>query len=268
MKVVLVLSDALRYDVAVAWMGFLGHLIEVKLASLYKGIGEMPTMSRPMYETVHTGLPVTEHGVVSNRVVRRSTKPNIFQATVDAGKITAAAASFWFSELYNRAPFDHLDDREVDDESSLIQHGRFYIQDDFPDVDLFATAGMLVRKFAPDYLLVHPMGMDDLGHKYGAESSQYRRNAVVQDVALASLVPEWMELGYNILITGDHGMSVDKMHGGTTADLRELPLYLIRPGVPGKGDTGEVISQLQIAPTVCKLLGVPIPETMKHPPVV
>ena len=268
MKVVLVLSDALRYDVAVAWMGFLGHLIEVKLASLYKVIGELPTMSRPIYETVHTGLPVTEHGVVSNQVVRRSTKPNIFQAAVDAGKITAAAASFWFSELYNRVPFDHLDDREVDDESSLIQHGRFYIQDDYPDVDLFATAGMLVRKFAPDYLLVHPMGMDDLGHKHGAESSQYRKNAVVQDVILASLVPEWMERGYSILITGDHGMSVDKMHGGTTPDLRELPLYLIRPGIPGKGDTGEVISQLQIAPTVCKLLGVPIPETMKHPPVV
>lgn len=268
MKVILVLSDALRYDVAVAWMGFLGHLVEVKLASLYKVIGELPTMSRPIYETVHTGLPVTEHGVVSNRVVRRSTKPNIFQAAVDAGKTTAAAACFWYSELYNRVPFDHLDDREVDDESLLIQHGRFYIQDDYPDVDLFATAGMLVRKFAPDYMLVHPMGMDDFGHKYGAESPEYRRNAVVQDVMLATLVPEWMEQGYNILITGDHGMTADKMHGGTTADMREVPLYLIRPGVPGEGDTGEVISQLQIAPTVCKLLGVPIPDTMKQPPVV
>ena len=44
MKVVLVLSDALRYDVDVAQMGFLGHLVEVKLASLYKVIGELPTM--------------------------------------------------------------------------------------------------------------------------------------------------------------------------------------------------------------------------------
>jgi len=47
-----------------------------------------------------------------------------------------------------------------------------------------------------------------------------------------------------------------------------VPLYLIRPGVPGAGDTGEVISQLQIAPTVCKLLGVPIPDTMKQEPVI
>jgi hypothetical protein len=112
------------------------------------------------------------------------------------------------------------------------------------------------------------MDMDDLGHKYGAESSEYRRNAVVQDVVLANLVPEWMERGYNVLVTGDHGMSADKMHGGGTPDLREVPVYLIRPGVPGEGDAGEVISQLQIAQTVCKLLGVPIPETMEQPPVV
>lgn len=266
-KVILVLSDALRYDTAVARMGFLGHLVEVKLASLYKVIGELPSMSRPMYETVHTGLPVTEHGVVSNQVVRRSIKPNIFQAAVEAGKTTAAAAYYWVSELYIRAPYDRIDDREVDDESLLIQHGRFYSQDDYPDVELFASAGMLVRKFNPNYLLVHPMGMDYVGETHGADSSEYRNHAIFQDVIMANLIPEWMERGYNILVTGDHGMSADKLHGGTTPDVREVPLYLIRPGVPGEGDTGEVTSQLQIAPTVCKLLGIPIPETMKHPPI-
>jgi hypothetical protein len=51
-KVLLVLSDALCYDAAVAGMGYLGHLVEVKLASLYKVIGELPSISRPMYETV------------------------------------------------------------------------------------------------------------------------------------------------------------------------------------------------------------------------
>lgn len=55
-KVILILSDGLRYDVAVANMGYLGHLVETKAASLYKVIGELPSISRPMYETVHTGL--------------------------------------------------------------------------------------------------------------------------------------------------------------------------------------------------------------------
>lgn len=107
-KVVLILSDALRYDAAVEGMGYLGHLVESKLASLYKIVGELPSMSRPMYETIHTGLPTSEHGIVVNSVVCLSTKPNVFQAVKDAGKVTAAAAYYWFSELYNHAPYDRI----------------------------------------------------------------------------------------------------------------------------------------------------------------
>jgi predicted AlkP superfamily pyrophosphatase or phosphodiesterase len=98
-KVILVLSDGLRYDTAVTGMGYLGHLVETKLASLYKVTGELPTRSRPMYETIHTGLPVNVHGIVSNLVVRLSSQPNLFRLAVAAGKTTAAAAYFWFSEL-------------------------------------------------------------------------------------------------------------------------------------------------------------------------
>lgn len=267
-KVVLVLSDALRYDTAVAGMGFLGHLVETQQASLYKVIGELPSMSRPMYETVHTGLPVSQHGIIANYIVRRSEKPNIFQVAVDAGKTTAAAAYFWFSELYNRAPYDRLDDREVDDDSLLIQHGRFYTEDDYPDIELFQTAGMLIRRFNPDYLLIHPMGMDYLGEKFGADSPEYRNQAIYQDMYMSVLIAEWIQHGYNILVTGDHGINADKLHGGTTPEVREVPLYLIRPGIPGEGDTNEVISQLQIAPSICKLLGVEIPDSMVHPPIV
>jgi hypothetical protein len=221
-----------------------------------------------MYETIHTGLPVSQHGILTNYIVRRSNKPNIFQVAVKAGKSTAAAAYYWFSELYNRVPYDRLEDREVDDESLLIQHGRFYTEDDFPDIELFVTAGMLVRRFNPDYLLVHPMGMDYIGEKFGADSSEYRNQAIFQDMYMAALIADWSENGYCILITGDHGINVDRLHGGTTPEVREVPLYLIQPGIPGSGDTGEIISQLQIAPTICSLLGVEIPNSMKHPSII
>ncbi len=267
-KVILILSDALRYDVAVARMGFLGHLVETKQASLYEVQGELPSMSRPMYETVHTGLTSSEHGIVANSVVRLSNKPNIFNLCLQSGKTTAAAAYDWISELYNRAPYDPIDDREVDDPSLPIQHGRFYMRDEYPDIELFATAAMLVRKFAPDYLLIHPMGMDYLGETYGADSPEYRNNAIRQDMVLSPLIVEWREKGYDILVTGDHGISADHSHGGTTPDVRMVPLFHIMPDRQGSGNTGQVISQLQIAPTVCRLLGLAIPATMKYPPVV
>jgi predicted AlkP superfamily pyrophosphatase or phosphodiesterase len=272
-KVILVLSDALRYDVAKANMGFLGHLVETKQASLYKIVGELPSLSRPMYETIHTGLPSSEHGIVANTVVRHSTKPNIFQSARDAGKVTAAAAYFWVSELYNRAPYNPIDDREVDDDSLNIQHGRFYTEDEYPDIELFYSAAHLVRRLSPDYLLLHPMGMDYHGETFGADSKQYRSHAIYQDKRLAPLIMEWLERNYVVLITGDHGINADGDHGGTTSDQRDVPLFIINPVLSGskgqdRGDTGEVVSHLQIAPTVLNLLEVPIPPTMKHPPLV
>lgn len=266
--VILILSDGLRYDAAINGMGYLGHLVEHKLASLYKVIGELPSMSRPMYETIHTGLPVNEHGVVSNNIIRRSNQPNVFHVAVKSHKTTAAAAYAWYSELYVRAPYDPIEDREVDDELLHIQHGRYYTEDDYPDAELFNTAALLVRRFKPDYLLLHPMGMDYKGHIYGSDSKEYRNQAIIQDTLLAPLINEWMDLDYTILVTGDHGVNADHAHGGTTPEVRELPLYVIRPDVPGEGDTNQVLSQLQIAPTICKLMNLPIPDTMKHQPFV
>lgn len=267
-KAILVMSDALRFDTAVDGMGFLGHLVENKMATLYKIHGELPSMSRPMYETIHTGLPVIEHGIVSNYVVRLSQKPHIFQVVKEAGRVTAAAAYFWISELYQRVPYDPINDREVDDPTATIQHGRFYMRDEYPDEELFLSAATLVRKFQPHYLLVHPMGMDYKGETHGADSAQYRKQAMRQDVLLANLIGEWLQAGYTILVTGDHGINNDKFHGGTTAEVRDVPLYLIDPSLQGKGWTGETVSHLQIAPTVLKLMGLPIPATMRAQPLV
>ncbi|MBM3124270.1 MAG: alkaline phosphatase family protein [Chloroflexi bacterium] len=265
-KVILVLSDALRYDIAKANMGYLGHLVEKRLATLYRISGELPSMSRPMYETIHTGLPSHEHGLVANSINRLSNKPNLFQVISQAGKVTAAAAYYWFSELYNRSPYNPIEDREVDNPSLPIQHGRFYETDEYPDRELFASAANLIRRFTPDYLLLHPMGMDYHGETYGSDSKEYRSHAVHQDAWLAPLIQDWIQNGYIILVSGDHGINSDGIHGGTTREQREVPLFCIHPSGKGMGESDVAVSQLQVAPTILKLLDVPIPSTMKSPP--
>jgi predicted AlkP superfamily pyrophosphatase or phosphodiesterase len=265
-KVVLVVSDGLRDDVAAARMGYLEHLVEGRQATRYTVIGELPSLSRPMYETLHTGVPVSVHGITSNQMVRRSEVPNIFRSAVEAGKSTGAAAHSWFSELYNRVPYDRLTDREVDDPGLWIQHGRFYTEDDLPDTELFQMAGTLVVRFAPDYLLVHPMGMDHVGEMHGADSAAYRKHATMQDILLANAMPLWRQQGYTVMVTGDHGISSEGSHGGTTEDVRLVPLYVAPSDGQALGSTGERVSQLRIAPTVCRLLGMPTAASMKHPP--
>ncbi|HEX2622377.1 MAG TPA: alkaline phosphatase family protein [Phototrophicaceae bacterium] len=267
-KVIMIVSDALRDDVARQYMGYLEHLVETKQATRYTVTGELPSMSRPIYETLHTGVPTSEHGIVNNAIVRRSHMPNVFDLAVKAGKVTAAAAFCWYSELYNSAPFDPLMDREVDNEALAIQHGRFYMSEEFPDLDLYGQGAVLAVKYQPDYLLIHPMGLDTVGERHGGSSTLYHKQAILQDGIISYLMPAALGLGYTILITADHGISDEGIHGGSLDVMRNVPLYVIRPDLTGAGDTDETLSQLCIAPTLCRLLDLPIPSTMKHAPLV
>ena len=67
-KVILIVSDALRDDTAEKQMGYLQSLVEAKNASRYTVIAELPTVSRPLYETIQTGVSPLEHGITSNKI--------------------------------------------------------------------------------------------------------------------------------------------------------------------------------------------------------
>jgi bisphosphoglycerate-independent phosphoglycerate mutase (AlkP superfamily) len=47
-----------------------------------------------------------------------------------------------------------------------------------------------------------------------------------------------------------------------------VPLYILPPFGGGRGNTHETVSQLQMAPTMLTLLGLPVPATMKASPLV
>lgn len=265
-KIIMVLCDGLRYDTAIEMMGYLEHMVEYKHASRFYVQGEMPTVSRPMYETIHTGTPVSVHGITSNWIVRPSNLPNIFSVAHENMKVTAASAAFWFSELYNGCPYIPGQDKECDDPSLNIQYGRFYTNDATPDEEIFNSGQILLKKYNPDYLLIHSMGMDNLGHIYGPESNQYRNNAMLIDFILASSIPGWLHAGYSVLVTADHGMGRNNSHNGSLPEHRDIPLYLLPPQKPASTSTGKNQSMLSIAPTVLKIMGLPIPATMKQAP--
>ena len=263
-KVLMVVSDGLRDDVARQSMGYLEHLVETKQASHWTVQAELPTVSRPLYETLHTGLPVSQHGVTNNRVVRRSSVPNVFEQAVKNGRTTGAAAYYWFCELYVHAPYDYVADREVESPAQWIQHGRFYTEDATPDREVLAAGASLASRYQPDYLLVHPMGMDYVGTLHGSDSAEYRNQAITQDTILADLLPRWRNLGYTVLVTADHGITSDRTHGGSDPGSRRVPLYWVAPEGSGRGAVKAMPHQLQIAPTLCRILGIPVPPTMKR----
>jgi predicted AlkP superfamily pyrophosphatase or phosphodiesterase len=254
-KLIFILIDGLRLDVAQVALGYLGHLVEVGQASFHPVQAELPSVSRPVYEVLMTGTPSSVNGITSNQVVRPSSQTSLFHLVRQQGGTTAAAAYYFFSELYNQAPFHPLHHREQHDLDQPIQHSRFYWDDSYPDSHLFADAAALQRDHNPDFLLIHPGGMDTAGHQYGGESKQYRNQAIAMDDLLAQYLPLWME-DYQIVITADHGMNGDGQHGGTSTAERAVPLFCISPRLR-PGVYPEVLPQLAIAPLVCQLLNLP-----------
>ncbi len=267
MRVVLVISDGLGDAVARSRMGYLEHLVESGLASRFVSRAALPTASRINYETIHTGLLPHAHGITSNHVVRRSSFPNLFTLASGAGLRTGAVALYFISELYHRSPYDPLVDAEYDDLASPIQHGRFYLQLDQPDGEVIWGAVALSKRFEPDYLLVHPLGVDHAGHEHSRDSADYRNAVRRQDDYLAVAIPHWRDAGYSVLVMGDHGHNADKDHGGTSDAERYVPLYAVPPTGDGRGDTGETVDHTQIAPTICELLGLDAPDTMTAEPI-
>lgn len=252
-KVVLILVDGLSYSVAHHAMGYLNARIKAGDASLYKLECELPSMSRPLYECILTGLPPVKSGIVNNEIVRTSHFESIFSLARYANKTTAAAAHSWISELYNNTPFVASRDRVTVDPNLAIQYGLFYEAYYYPDDQLFMDADYLFRQYQPDFLFIHPMGMDDNGHKYGLDSCQYRNAARSIDRIMSSYIPSWLEHGYQILITSDHGMNNDNSHGGTLPEEREVPLFVVGSAFSHQACE---IKQTDICGTVCRLLGV------------
>ncbi|WP_395602093.1 alkaline phosphatase family protein [Pseudomonas sp. A1230] len=254
-NVILVVLDGLSHEVACHAMGHLQAYIGAGRAALYQLECELPALSRPLYECILTGVPPIDSGIVHNNVSRLSSQRSIYHYARDAGLKTAAAAYHWVSELYNRSPFVAARDRHTDDPSLPIQHGHFYWNDHYPDSHLFADAENLRLRHAPNFLLIHPMNIDDAGHKHGLDSSQYRNSARSADIILADYLQGWLDAGYQVLVTADHGMNNDRSHNGLLPEERQVPLFVL--GDAFSLNAGAVPKQTEICGTVCELLGVP-----------
>ncbi len=254
-KVILVLIDGLAWSVARECTGYLSGLMEAGKASRYQLRCELPSLSRPLYECILTGVSPVNNGIVHNYITRLSDQQSIFHLAHAAGLRTAAAAYYWISELYNRSPWQAQRDRHTHDESLPIQHGAFYFKDHYPDEHLFLDAEWLRQQYDPNFLLIHPMNIDDAGHQAGLNSTEYRNQARYTDTILSEFMPRWISEGYQIVITSDHGMNDDRTHGGTMECERDVPLWLIGDAFSHSKQVHPL--QTELCGLIASVLGIP-----------
>ena len=99
-----------------------------------------------------------------------------------------------------------------------------------------------------------------MGHRFYHDCAEMDHACYVMDEMLAAYIPRWLDMGYEIIVTADHGQDERGHHGGTDDLQRLTALYYFGNAKTPKIDT--VIDQVQLAPTILSRLGAPLPSTM------
>jgi len=269
-KLLLIILDGVPYRNWRRYFGGLEGWVQNGDARVWRIRASLPSMSGPCYASIHTGAPPQVHGVLTNGHIHRVQMPDVFGQVRKAGGVTGAVTHSWWSEFFNRAPFDMVRDIEYDEpESQTINHGRFHTMTGYDninqatpsDADLFATLTSLCKRFDLTYGILHTCTLDSMGHRFGHDCAEMDHGCALLDAMLASFLPTWLNMGYEVIVTADHGQSERGHHGGTGEDQMDSALYYFGPAMGPAPDT--LLSQLQLAPTVLSRIGAPIAETMR-----
>lgn len=269
-RVLLIILDGVPYA---NWRRLFGNLegwVDAGEARVWRMRSVLPSISASCYASIHTGVSPQVHGVTGNGNVFRVSQPDIFSAVRAAGGVTGAVAHSFWSQLFNRHPFDYVRDVEYDDpEAAAINHGRFHTMTAYNpanqmtpcDVDLFATQTSLCLRKGLDYGMLHTCTLDSMGHRFGHESAEMDHACFVMDEMLAPFIPQWRAMGYEVIVTADHGQSARGHHGGRGEDQQDFALYWFGGGEGPAVDA--LLDQLALAPTVLARMGVEAPATMQ-----
>lgn len=269
-KLLLIILDGVPYR---NWRRLFGNLegwVDSGDARVWKLRSVLPSTSASCYASIHTGVAPAVHGCTGNGNVFHLRLPDVFSETRKAGGVTGAVAHSFWSEFFNRHPFDYVRDIEYDEpESTTINHGRFHTMTGYgmvnqmtpSDVDLFATLTNLCLRHGLDYGMLHTCTLDSMGHRFFHDCQEMDHACFVMDEMLAPFIPKWRAAGYEVIVTADHGQDERGHHGGRDPLQQEAALYYFGDAKGPDADT--VIDQLQLAPTILSRLGADIPDTMK-----
>lgn len=269
-KLLLIILDGVPYRNFRRLFGNLEGWVTSGEARVWKHRAVLPSISASCYASIHTGVSPQEHGCTGNGNVFRLSHPDVFSQVRQGGGVTGAVAHSFWSEFFNRHPFDYVRDVEYDEpESETINHGRFHSMTGYghanqmtpSDVDLFATLTNLCLRFGLNYGMLHTCTLDSMGHRFFHDCQEMDHACAVMDEMLAPFIPKWRAAGYEVIVTADHGQDERGHHGGHGPLQQETALYYFGEGDGPAADT--VIDQLQLAPTILSRLGAPLPESMK-----
>jgi len=212
-QAVMILLDGTQYQkladmVSAGRLSFLG-----KNGNIQRSITVYPSISTSGSAAFLTGLPPRENGVFGYGY-RSTESPTLFDLAVQEGKsVTAIEGS--------SLPFNL---RNAETILSGDRDG-----DGFSDDNVYENAIDVIQSRMPDLLYIHFHEIDDIGHSYSPESSQYASAIERVDQYLSDIYDNLPESTL-IIVFADHGMHTTAEggnHGTLTANDLIIPIMFL-----------------------------------------
>ncbi len=206
-------------------------------------LGEVPTLSRPFYHALLTGVPQRGSGVRRNKPGQRQVLDALSDRVRDAGGQVAFVAEDldWMSVL-----FAH--------EGDIDHHGPDALGAPLDDVLARIAAGE-----GPALTVVHVLGVDETAHDHGIDSDAHRR-ALRRADEVVTRVSEATFGRALVAVMSDHGHIAAGGHGGDEPEVRFAPFVFVGDGVPS-GPLARTLSPAELAPTFASYIGVAPPRS-------
>ena len=235
-RLVLVMIDGLRLDTSYG-RPFLDSLRDRGVAA--RASAAFPSFSHPGYVAMMTGVPPRESGVRNNQYPWQVPLDNLMRRARAAG-LKVAYLSPDDDGLPRLFPHDF-------DAGAIAPWQGGFEQ---------AVRGVLASD--AELVMLWIIDVDHAGHQFGAATPEYRTTAREVDATLGRLFADFDFEHDTIVVTADHGHIDRGGHGGLEPEVLDVPLILAGAGV-SPGVTLVDARQIDVAPTIAALLGIPVP---------
>jgi hypothetical protein len=209
-----------------------------------------PARTVVCFSSMLTGAAPEAHGITSNLVLKLGLEvESVFDALRRAGKK---------GRLVGIA---HLIDAFGDDVASVTS----VAHNDKIDQNLIAAARRELEAQDPELLILQLLAVDQNGHTRGTYYPEYVERIESTDRLIEEFMAYCEDHGYleeaAVVLMADHGQGRGiGAHGHLSEGERFVPFAMWGSGVAGGRTIQEPRSILDLAPTICYLLGVEPPE--------
>ncbi len=247
-KALLVMIDGLRPD-AIAAVGCTTLTdLQRRGASTLKARSVMPSVTLPCHMSIFHSVPPTRHGVVTNDWMPMARPiPGLVEQAHAEGLHTA----FFYNweQLRNLSLPGRLNYSYFRKTVRLFPHG------DDTTVDVALD---YISAEQPDFSFVYLGTTDEMGHVTGWMADGYLKQVAHVDVQLGRLLAGIGD-EYTVLVQADHG-GHDRSHGTEMDEDMNIPWIIAGPGIRQGHTISRPVSLIDTAPTLARVLGVPVAE--------